>query len=319
MGLWEFVAKDLEILNSNHEVRPFHFQGLKDLPALWQGVRWCDLTFSWFGTYHAFFTVGFGKIQRKKSVVVSGGYDVAKTPLLPKYGPLNKFHKRWGVLFVYANADLILSVSEFNRRESIENAGCDPKKIKVISHGFNTDVFRPLEATPKNGTVLTVGTVHHVSNMRKGIDLFVRSAKYLPESQFEWVGRHNESALYDLKKIAPPNVKFKGYLTIGDLVKTYTQANVYVQPSRHEAFGCSVAEAMLCECVPVVSREGALPEVVGSCGLYVESLNPEAVADKIKEALESKLGPKARERIKYLYPIERREREILEAIENLNI
>ena len=317
LGLEAFVLKDLGILQSAYDVRPFHFRGVRDLAALREGVRWSDLTFSWFGTIHAFFTVAFSKILRRKSVVISGGYDVARTPLLPDYGPLTKHHKRWGVFFVFANADLILSVSEFNQRETVTNARADPKKVEVVPHGFDAGVFRPPDGISKNGTILTVAGVTPVSIIRKGLDLFVRSAAGLPENQFVLVGRCKEPAASDLQGIAPPNVDFRGYLSPEDLIRTYAQASVYVQPSRHEAFGCSVAEAMLCECVPVVSREGALPEVVGDTGFYVDRLAAQDVAIRIKEAMASDLGSRARQRIMELFPLERRRQGILRAIEEL--
>ena len=317
LGMESFVHKDLEILQSAHTVRPLYFRGLGDIPALWKGVRWSDLTFSWFGTVHAFFAVAFSKILRRKSVVVSGGYDVAGTPLLPRYGPLNKPYKRNGVLFVFANADLILCVSHFNCREAIVNAGADPQKVRVVPHGFDTQVFRPVSGIPKQEMVLTVGGANATSIPRKGLDLFVQSAAYLPEVRFVLVGRHNESALSNLQRIAPPNVDFQGWLPLQGLLEMYTQAKVYLQPSRHEAFGCSVAEAMLCTCVPVVSREGALPEVVGDCGFYVERLTPDAVAAVVRDALENDLGARARQRVLESFPLSRRRQEILKAIQEV--
>ena len=99
----------------------------------------------------------------------------------------------------------------------------------------------------------------------------------------------------------------------------YSRAKVYVQVSIHESFGCSVAEAMLCECIPVVSRRAALPEVVGDCGYYVNDLNPESVAEKIKEALlvSDGLGKRASERIKTVFPLKKRKVELLKAIKEL--
>lgn len=65
-----------------------------------------------------------------------------------------------------------------------------------------------------------------------------------------------------LKSIATPNVEFTGFVAEDELIKWYQKAKVYNQPSWHEGFGISVAEAILCECIPVVSDCGALPEVV---------------------------------------------------------
>ena len=76
-----------------------------------------------------------------------------------------------------------------------------------------------------------------------------------------------------------------------------------------------MAEGMLCGCVPVVTDRGAIPEVVGDTGFYVPYGDPEATAEAIKEALNSNKGKQARERIKKMFPIERRERELISEIE----
>ena len=40
----------------------------------------------------------------------------------------------------------------------------------------------------------------------------------------------------------------------------------------------SVAEAMLAGCIPVTTRAGALPEVVGDAGVLVDDADPRALA-----------------------------------------
>jgi glycosyltransferase involved in cell wall biosynthesis len=74
---------------------------------------------------------------------------------------------------------------------------------------------------------------------------------------------------------------------------------------------------MLCECVPVVTRKGALPEVVGDSGFYVEYGNVEETTKAIGEALGSELRKKARSRIETNFPLKRREERIREIIDNL--
>jgi glycosyltransferase involved in cell wall biosynthesis len=318
LGLASFVRKDLEILRQAHDVRPLRFTGVRSLPALWSGVRWSDVTFSWFGTIHALFTVAASRMLRRKSVVVSGGYDVAKTPLLPQYGPLSKRHKRWGIFFVFANADLILSVSEFNRHETIANAKADPARVQLVYHGFDSDKFRPLPWVRRERAAVTVGHVGRLSWLAKGLNVFAQSAHYLPDVPFTIVGPHNsEAAMAYLRRLASPNVHFAGGLYGDDLVAKLSSAQVYVQPSIRESFGCAVAEAMLCGCVPVVSRRGALPEVVGDCGFYVDRLEPASVAEQVERALVSDLGNNARQRVLTSFPLERRRRDILAAIEQL--
>jgi glycosyltransferase involved in cell wall biosynthesis len=313
-----FVNKDLEILQSKHEVRDLQFRGLQDIPALMRDTMWADLTFAWFGKLHAFLGILFSKLLGKKGIVVAGGDDVAKEPDI-KYGMFSFWWKKCCPLFVFCYADLILSVSGFNRRETIENAKANPSKVKLLYHGFDDEKWKRLDGISKETLVLTVGQVTEETFRKKGLDLFVRSAAYLPDVPFILVGPWYDSAIDRLRAVASPNVTFTRGLYGEDLILMYSRAKVYVQASVHESFGCAVAEAMLCECVPVVSKRSALPEVVGDCGYYVDELSPAAVAAKIKEALSTPVeaGKKARERIKAVFPIQKRKNELMSAIEGL--
>ena len=77
-----FIQNDLDILRKHFDVRVAHYQGKNGIPkfviATLKGVLWADVTFSWFADVHAFATVLFSKIFRRKSIVVVGGYEVAK-------------------------------------------------------------------------------------------------------------------------------------------------------------------------------------------------------------------------------------------------
>ncbi len=315
-SLVSFVEKDLNILRLAHQVRNLHYRGLQDIPSLVKGTIWADLTFSWFGKLHAFFAVLFSKMLDKKSVVVAGGDDVAHEPEI-NYGMFSFWWKKWCPLFVFKYADLILSVSDFNRRETIENARANTAMVKLLYHGFDDKKWRPLDGVAKQTMVLTVGTVSDETYMKKGLKLFVQCAKYLPDAPFLLVGLWKDGTVDRLKAIASSNVNFTGGLYGEDLVRIYSRAKVYVQISVHESFGCSLAEAMLCECVPVVARRAALPEVVGDCGFHVDEPTPKAVATQIEKALASDLGDKARRRIMRHFPLEKRRKALLAAIDEV--
>jgi len=312
-GLMSFVQKDLDILRSAHEVRPVRFRSLADVPAVFGGTIWADLTFSWFGKLHAFLAVLFSRSLGKRTVVVAGGDDAAHEPDIG-YGMFTYWWKEWCPAFVFRHADLILAVSESSRRETIENAKADPTKVKTLSHGFDAQKWHRMAGVPKEKLVLTVGRVTAETVPKKGLALFVQSARHLPDVPFVLVGPWQDEAIEGLKAMAPANVTFTGGLYGEDLVRMYSRAQVYVQASLHESFGCSLAEAMLCECVPVVTQRTALPEVVGDCGFYVQDLSPEAVAAQIDQAMTSDLGQRARERIVREFPLEKRRKALLEAV-----
>lgn len=322
-GLQSFVRKDLDILQEAHEVRSIEFKGnvagfVGNLCYLWQGVGWCDLTFSWFGKPHAFFAVLFSKMLRKKAVVVAGGDDVARMPEI-KYGMFCFWWKRWCPKLVFNHADIVLTVSDNNTSETVVNAKVNPKNIKRVYHGFDTVKFMN-RALKKEDMVITIGNVSWEYLKRKGVELFTRAASCLPDIPFYIIGEWKDDSIKYLNNIATSNVHFLGRLPIEKLMTFMSRTKVYVQISLHEGFGCSLAEAMLCECIPVVSRNAAIPEVVGDVGIYVEELTPEQLAKKIKYALSlpDEYGKKARNRIIEYFPLEKRRREILMIIEGIN-
>jgi glycosyltransferase involved in cell wall biosynthesis len=163
-----------------------------------------------------------------------------------------------------------------------------------------------------------VGAVNWSNLRKKGLENFVKVAKLLPEVRFVLVGRHDDSSIDYLKMIATKNVEFAGPVSFNKLLELYRRAGVYVQISYHESFGVALAEAMACECVPVVTDRAALPEVVGECGIYVHYGDINATAVAIKKAFEQKeLGRCARKRIVNMFSLGKREEKLVKLLISL--
>lgn len=318
-ALSTFVEKDKHILEGVHEVRPVHFRGLSDIPILWHGTLWCDITFSWFGKLHGFFAVLFSKILGKKSVVIAGGDDATKYVVGgKKYGLFAHPIKKWFAYFVFKYADLVIPVSKFILNELFLYAESYPEKTKLIYHGFDPNLFKKSPNINRNNVVVTIGDVCWENFYRKGHRLIIETATFLSHLQFAIIGPWLDNSISELKKIAPQNVTFTEGLYDKSLIEYLSQASVYIQASEWESFGCALAEAMLCECVPVVAKRTALPEVVGDCGFYVDKLEPKELVEKIQLALQNpQIGKIARERIIKYFPLESRREELLKAISSL--
>ena len=130
---------------------------------------------------------------------------------------------------------------------------------------------------PKKDQVLTVGEINEETILRKGLDRFLLVSKAFPNIQFihigKWTDKHgkpSDNAFKKLKNISSENVEFLGFVSEDILKKTFQESKIYLQLSRHEAFGVSVLEAMKYGCVPIVTNAYALPEVVGENGFIIE-------------------------------------------------
>ena len=75
-----------------------------------------------------------------------------------------------------------------------------------------------------------------------------------PDAEFIIIGKHCDNSIKYLKSVASNNVRFTNFVSNEELLKWMQEAKIYVQISSHEAFGLSLAESMLCECIPVVTK-----------------------------------------------------------------
>lgn len=314
-----FIKSDYEILKKHFEVDVIEPPKKKTGWFMYaigvaKKVRRSNLTFSWFAGWHSAFAVFFSELFRKTSIVIVGGYDAAYVPEI-SYGAFTNLKEKIPAKFVLKNADIVISISKSNQKELLEKV--KPKKNILIYNGVPLEKSKP-SGEKEDNLVITVGGIKQSNLKRKGIELFVRTAKLIPGARFVIIGRFIDDSIGYLRSIASDNVEFTGFVPDEELLKWYQRAKVYVQASAHEGFGIAVAEAMLCECIPVVTERFALPEVVSDTGFYVPYGDDKATAEAILKSLNSPddLGKKARERIKEMFSMEKREKALLNVIEN---
>ena len=319
-GYWSYVKKDLQILRERHEVRTVLFQGLLGPPRILRSIAGCDVVFCWFGKLNAFFAAIFCKILGKKLVLIAGDDDVTSAVVNGRpYGLCAHPLKKYFAYFIFAMADLILPVSEYSYGETLANAKADPQKVKTIPHGFDLEFFKKRRAVEKRPLVATIANINKENYHRKGLYLFVEAARCLPEVEFIIIGPVLDAGVAErLLSDAPSNLRHVGPRFGQDLVDLLSSVSVYVQASEWESFCCAVAEAMLCECVPVVARKAALPEVVGDAGIYLEDLTVEELVRGIRSGLRNVgSGKSARERIVKRYSLKKRKRDLHELMEEV--
>ena len=272
-----------------------------------------DITYCWFAELPALLAVFFSKLLHKKCVVVVGGYEVASVPEIDYGGMLNKNNAK-KVKYILRNADLTLAVSKSNRKEIA--GSFITKQLKLIYNGVQINKFYPKGS--KNNTVITVGNVTNENLQRKGLETFVKSASYLPDTQFILIGKHLDNSSEYLSSIASDNVIFTGFVNDEELLKYLQKAKVYVQVSAHEGFGISLAEAMLCECIPVVTSSGALPEVASNSAFYVPFGDPQQTAEAIKKAVQTENEEQFKTHIQENYSLKNREEQLVKIIGDLS-
>jgi glycosyltransferase involved in cell wall biosynthesis len=320
-----FVKIDLDILRSAHEVRELHVRRTSAAhlarahASLARDVAWADLVFAWFGGYHALLPFSLAKAQGRKCIVVASGYDVAAEPQID-YGNMRPGVRRVIGRRVFAMADKVLAVSHFAGQEALRNARVPAHKIAVIPHGLDAGRFRPGSQALRNSQVLTVASLKPDTVVRKGLREYAAVAARLPNTPFLIAGPQDPSVVAALRRTAPSNLHLLGPIYGDGLVDLMQASAVYAQFSAYESFGMALAEAMLCGCVGVVTDCASLPEVVGGTGTIVPYADLDAYAAAVQGALAAPpaAGEAARQRILHSFPIERRRKALLLAIEEVH-
>ncbi len=269
-ALSSFIQADVASLEMAHEVT---LVPCGSLAAIARSVLLAprgDAVVCWFGSTRYLPLALSARLWGRPVIIISGGNDVASVPALD-YG--NMYHRGSRLLgrALFRLATVVASISKSAAAEASANAGVRDTQIRLLYLGLDGSLGAGAPSwAAKERMALTVGHADLSSIHRKGILTFVRASRLLPEVPMMVAGPITPDALTVLRAAAGPNVRFEGKVSWDRLCALYAGARTYVQPSRHEAFGYSVAEAMLHGCVPVVSRCYSLPEVVGDSGWYIE-------------------------------------------------
>jgi len=280
-----FIRQDAMLLGSVFETELFLYQGPELLRRLSKSIAHADAVVIWFAGRHAGPAVFLARRYRKPVIQIVGGYEAAWIPEIG-YG-INPRSLRASLLrWVLRRSHRILAVSRVTeagiRRVAPEVAG----KIRLVYNGVDTSRFSFNENAPRAG-VLSVGIIAASTLDIKGWRLFRDTAANMPGIPFTAVGPAVDRTGQEFVAHCPPNLHWLGELTGADLLRQFQSASVYFQGSRHESFSMALAESMACGCVPVASRYGALPEVAGELGFYLDELTPASATRAIGAALQA--------------------------------
>lgn len=120
--------------------------------------------------------------------------------------------------------------------------------------------------------LLTVGSVGARKNQLRALDAFEESG--LVERGFNYVMCGGPEPGFEQVRSRVKGLGWAhltGYVTEAQLRWLYSQAHGFVLPSLLEGFGIPAAEAVFRGLVPLVSRGGALHEVVGDSAILVDA------------------------------------------------
>jgi glycosyltransferase involved in cell wall biosynthesis len=191
--------------------------------------------------------------------------------------------------------------------------GVRPQRIRVISNGVDLSRFVPRPARPELRTIATVANLRQ----EKAHDVLIEAAAMLverrPHLRFLIVGEGPRRAALEALVAGRGlrrNIEFTGHRN--DVPALLADSDVFVLPSRSEAFPNAVIEAMAAGLPVVASAVGGLLDLVEShrTGVLVPPDNPRALAAAVESLIAAperaaRIGAAAREAITARYSFDR--------------
>jgi glycosyltransferase involved in cell wall biosynthesis len=292
-----FVKNDVTILRQQHDVDAIDVvlgKGKKAVVRLialhlriMSSLLKRDALFFWFADYYTLVPTIFARMIGKKVFVVAGGFDITYIPELG-IGARTRPLRWFAVKNTFRFANHVFPVSQ-DTQNDLDQAVPNHAPSTMIYNAVDTEKYH-FDPRPRKRIALTVSQADSIPEYyRKGIDLFIELAKEIPDIEFHVAGVRGpvaDKAKQDSSGI--PNVTVRpGRLPLDEILEEFWNASVYCQLSIEERFGVSVAEAMSCGCIPIISPVNALKEVVGDAGFIVNRTDTESIIGAIRLALES--------------------------------
>ncbi len=334
-----FINKDLGFLSEKFSVLPFSFSPpkkqlsliwvMKELAFILRNFSSAKIYICQFGGYHSFLPALIGKVFNKPCLIITGGTDCVALPSI-NYGNFRKYFLGLFTKWSYSLCSHISPVHESlmlnnytYQKDDYPKQGilyfCPQLKTPytTIYNGYDSSFWKKNKEKKKNVFTTVVGRIKMSFTIPlKGIDLILEIAPLFPECEFRLIGIPPD---YNLGETTGNIVKIP-FSTNDEIRDTYSESEFYLQLSMSEGFPNALSEAMLCECIPIVSNVGAMPFIINDGGFILNHRDKNELTALIRKALicdKATLAQGARLRIAKNFPDTLRKKNLTALIDRL--
>ncbi len=199
------------------------------------------------------------------------------------YSPLYARWQRTALPAIAKRARVVITVSEFSRRELRELLGVD---AHVVPGGVDQRFHPDADPEPARAAlgltrpyVLTVAS----RTARKNLASLDATCRRLGNEGIDLVAAGGERPQFAAEAASP--ARALGHVPDTHLPGLYAGAAAFVLPSWHEGFGLTCLEAMACGVPVVAAHAGALPETCADAARYADPADPDDIATEVLAAI----------------------------------
>lgn len=215
------------------------------------------------------------------------------------------YYQRFGNLYrklivplVVKSANLILTVSEYEKGRIIKQFSLPNNMVKVVYNGLNErfkllDVIAVGEAgkyidmLPRK-FILHLGNTAEKKNTKRVVNAYCGYCESVSEPMplvvtdlaeeliDTWLDKESLSKIKKHIIVLP-------YIQNDDMPYLYGRATILLYPSLRESFGMPILEAMSCGTPVITSNTSSMPEISGGASILVDPLSKQDIQDSLIE------------------------------------
>ncbi len=196
------------------------------------------------------------------------------------------------------NAKKIITVSNFSKKDIMDQLRIDPDKI-VVTYEGSLQNEKTKKQTQKENYFLYVGNAYPHKNLELLVQAFSKVVLEQPETakkpivnpivKLVFVGKDDMFYKGLKEKVKDLNieksVEFKNDVTDEELLKLYQNSLAFITPSKMEGFGLGVLEAITNNCFVIASDIPTFHEICEEAALYFDPMSVDDLVDKMKLVL----------------------------------
>lgn len=223
--------------------------------------------------------------RRKLLVTIHDMFHMAMPDYLGAF--YKKAYAKLLLKFARKNAQAILTVSQFSKREILKFLGGFEDNIFVTYPGIAKEwgSIHPGEKLHDKPYILFIGNIKPHKNLKNLIKAFLSLCDQIDHDLIV-VGQERglltpDSEVLNLLEMGHDRISFKGFVDLKTLQRYVKQASCFIFPSLYEGFGLPLLEAMACSVPVACSDRASIPEVGENAVLYFDPVNYQDIAKKI--------------------------------------
>jgi glycosyltransferase involved in cell wall biosynthesis len=191
-------------------------------------------------------------------------------------------------------ARVVLTVSEFSKREIAQRLGVAPDRIRVITHGIGgfepPSAARRAQPTPQARSraplVLFVGSILNRRHVPDLVAAVAHTARNVPGVRLVIAGENRSWPPQDPMAVArrlgiADRVDVRSFVSDEELRQLYASADVLAFLSEYEGFALTPLEALAAGVPPLLLDTAVSREIYGNAARYVPRAEPQLIASHL--------------------------------------